>query len=504
MAETTGSIDSEPREATGNVTTRGLCSAVLIYPSFAELVFSILCIRNIRTLAPSPGIDLATLARHATWVISKRCGRSFILTGVFAMIVLSLPLVVVMPLLWLLAATILLVGALVWLLVDELRIHQEAVRIADSGADPELGYGLVDANDEARLAAVNESNLSIYAPELDTNPFAGMGQLADSKVTRLIEVDKAKDPEHPMEPFTASELLEHLALQVPQHLTLNGVNDSCDGTLVMFVRGPFVRRLPWLLPEARGAPIPKVSVELLRENADQPEIYARTYLRVQIVSHQGRVVTTFHMTAVNSALGLSLDLGLHVLRPIHPAFYRADRLPRRSRPLAWELLVRGFVFRNLLLSPLEAWRTAVLLGGAGRDAELSSAQQKAVGVQDFYGTFAGLREVVSVGTDLGYHESVDAERQCNEMITAVVHELISFLETRNIDTTDLRKQRLNIEQHFSTKVDQIVNGVYHGGIKANGSISIGGNVQANAGNLPNIQEELPNIQQRSADAGQGD
>lgn len=504
MAETSESINSASRDVSGNIATRALCSAVLIYPTFAELVFSVLCIRNIRTLAPSPGIDLVTLARHATWVVSRRCRRSFVVTGIFAIVVLTLPLVTVAPLLWLLLATVLLGGGFVRVLVDEVRIHNEAVRIADWGTDPELGHGLVGVEDEVRLAAVNESNLSIYSPDLDMNPFAGMGQLADSWLTRLLAVDKAKDPDAPIKPFTVSELLEHLADEVPAHLTVNGVNDSRDGTLVMYVRGPYVRHLPWLLPAARRAPAREVSAGVLREVADGPEIYARTYLRVQIVSHQGEVVTTLHMTAVISALGLSLDLGLHVLRPTHPVLHRADRLPRRSRSLAFELIGRGIVPRDLFLSPLDAWRMAVLLGGAGRDAELSHAQRKAVGVQDFYGTFAGLRDVVSVGADLGYHERVDAERQCNEMVTATVRELISFLEARNIDTADLRKQKPNIEQHFNTKVGQIVNGVYHAGIKADGNISVGGDVQANASNLPNIQEALPRIQQEADDAGPGD
>ena len=62
---------TEPSARTVNHSTRMLCSKVLLDPAFADVVFKTLCVRRIHTLAPSPGIDLVVLARHAAWALSS-------------------------------------------------------------------------------------------------------------------------------------------------------------------------------------------------------------------------------------------------------------------------------------------------------------------------------------------------------------------------------------------------------------------------------------------------
>jgi hypothetical protein len=494
-----------PEAVTSNISTRELCSAALYHPPFARLLFETLCIRNVRTMAPSPGIDLVALARHAAWAIGRRCRRAMAVTAVFAVVLLTSPLLLVVPLVWVGAVVVVLVAALVWSLVDEIRIQEHAIRLVDTfDEDDRLGEGTVGADDEARLAAVNGANLSIYAPALADNPFPGLGQLVESWGIGLVEVAKPKDPDRPVEDFTAAELLDHLAVQVPKHVEVDAVNNLVDAALVVYVRGDAVQRLPWLLPDPKGAPVTRLPTARIHEIADHPLPYARTYLRAQVVSHEGRVVTTVHAKAARARMGLSLDFTLHVLRPIHPAFRDADYLPRRRRRLGTHLLVHGSVVHDFALAPLEAWRSMVLLGSAGRDAELSRAQQKAVGLRDFHGTYDGLRDVASVGTSLDRNKRGDVVQQSTELVAAVTHELLLFLEARNIDTAELRKQRVTIEQHIGTKVGKVINRIYHGGVKIDGSTIIGGNIKADLGTIPNIEQDISDIRAGGEDANGDD
>ena len=305
-------------------------------------------------------------------------------------------------------------------------------------------------------------------------------------ITPTLDVSKPKDGTRPVEEFTVYQLLEHLAHTVPKHIGVSGINDSCDARLVLYVRGTHVRSLPDLLPDRRGAPVTKAPNDLLRAFANKPTGYARTYLRAQIVGHGGRVVTTFHITGAMHPLGLSLDFALHVLRPIHGAYSEADGLPRTSRDLMLNLATQGDHLRRLFYSPLWARQTMRLANEAGQPARLSPVQIAAVGTQDFYGTYIGLREATSFWADVNYNRRVDIDRQFNDLIAAGFRELEAFLESLNIDATQWREKRAGIVQNFVTAYHQTINGVYHEGINAN-NINIGGNLQANVRSFPNLR-----------------
>lgn len=511
-----------PPAPTANDATRVLCSAVIARPAFGDLVYRVLCVPRIRTMAPSPGVDLVTLARHAAWTVRQRQVRHVVLSSALVLVVVSVPIPQVGgPL-----AVGSMLGATLWALCHQVHAARIATRIFDVGVDPGLGCGLLDDAQEQHLAAVNDANLLIYAPALDDNPFPGSGQRVNARLSRTFDIAKAKDDTKPAQAFTPSDLLEHLARQLPHHIALTNVVESRRARMVLYARGTAVDQVPGFLPDPLGQPVVKAPGTLLQQVADDPGQDLRTYLRAQVVGHDGHVVTTFHLTAVTSPMGLSLDFTLHVLRPIHPEYYAADRLPRTTGLLGAHLLLQGSLLRSwlvatvaatgavlesgvivgvrtyvrrlfqdrersLLAAPVRALQGLLLLRKARSTAQLTAGQQRAVGAQDFYGTHAGIREATSHNTEFGHNERNDANRHFNEVLTAVLRELVSFLESRNIDPYELLQERASIIQTFTTEFHQTINGAYHAGINAGGSITVGGNVHANAQNFPNLHRQTP-------------
>lgn len=470
-----------------NDSTRFLCSKVLLDPGFADVVFRTLCIPRVRTLAPSPGIDLVLLARHAAWSLSQRRHRHLVTTAVLAWALVSLPLIALSLDLWVILAGGTVLGATMWAVADQVRIDEMAVRTVDRGVIAELGRGLVDEAHERRLASVNQTNLNIYASALDSDPFPGVGQRVDVNITPTLDISKPKDEARPADELTAYELLDHLARNVPKHIRISLVNDSCRSDLVLYVRGTHVRSVPELLPDRLGPPLSRASSDLVRAFTNEPTGYARTYLRLQIVGHGGAVVSTFHITAVNSPIGLSLDFALHVLRPMHATYGEADRLPRSRRELARNLAGQGEHLRRFLYAPLWALRTTQMAKEAQQAAGLTPAQSAAVGKRDHYGTYFGLREATSFRTEVSRNRQVDIDRQFNDLLAAIFRELDVYLGSLNIDASEWREKRSVIVQNIVNAYHQMINGPYHEGIRAN-NINVGGNLNADIRDFPNLRK----------------
>jgi hypothetical protein len=475
-----------------NHTTRLLCSAVLIRKGFAELVFRMLCVPRIQAVAPAPGIDLVLLARHAAHAVHvrRRCQQALALTlvaavgligGIAAAPGLAGP--------GLILVLVLVAGVKVWVVDQEVALAARATGLIESSDVDDVGAGLVAPDQEQRLAAVNDANLSIYSWARADDPFPGLGQRIDAHVRMPVQVNQAGDPAKPVVPVTTSKLLDHLAREIPNYIDVTHVTDSRRVRMVLYVAGTAVKHRPDLLTDPLGPPVVRVPPQRLKATADQPDNAARTYLRAQIIGRGGQVITTLHLSAVVGAAGLSLDVALHVLRPLHTAYHAADQLPRERGRLFWKVLQREGLNPGLLAAPGAALRLVGLVGDANTPAKLTREQRRAVGTQDFYGALIGLRELASINSTLEFVERTDADRQGNDLVVGVLSELIEYLDSCNVDTSAFKKQKQDIINNFNTAINTTVNGPYVTG--GQGGLTVAGNLNASQQNAPNLTPTGP-------------
>jgi hypothetical protein len=486
------SVGAGTTQAVPNDTTRLLCSAVLTKKGFAELVFRLLCVPRVQAIAPAPGIDLVLLARHAAHAIKERHRCQQALSMALLVSVVLLVAVVAVPDLagfWLMLLVLLVVGMKVWAVNQEMALARRATQLIESPAVDDIGVDLIDADQEKRLADVNDANLSVYSWARADDPFPGMGQRIDAHVRMPVQVNRASDPAKPMTPVTTSKLLDHLARAIPNYIDVTGLTDSRRVRMVLYVLGTAVRRMPHLLQDPKGQLVLRVPPRMLKDTADRPSDAARTYLRAQIIGRGGQVITTLHLSAVVGGAGLSLDLAMHVLRPIHGAYHAADRLPRDTPRLFWTVLHQEGLRPGFLPSVGSAFRAGRLLREARIPARLTRDQLRAVGTQDFYGAVIGLRELTSFNSKLDFMERTDADRQGNDLVVGVLSELIEYLDACNVDTSAFKKQKQDIINNFNTAITTTVNGPYVTG--GQGGMNVAGNLNVTQQNAPNLGSNGP-------------
>jgi hypothetical protein len=183
-------------------TTRVLCSAILADHGFAEPVFQKLCVPGVAAIAPSPGVDLVALARHAAHALDERRHTHVALYWMLAAFVIPIAGFYLAPDLggfWWLAILALVVGAKVRAVRGDLALARRATDTIDGvDVDRTVGAGLVHLYQERRLAEANSADVSVYASARASNPFPGLGQRVDAKVLAPVGIDQPGDPDQPL------------------------------------------------------------------------------------------------------------------------------------------------------------------------------------------------------------------------------------------------------------------------------------------------------------------
>jgi hypothetical protein len=461
-------------------TTRLLCSAVLVDHRFAELVFKRLCVPGVAAIAPAPGVDLVAAARHAAHAMDERRHTHLALCGILASFLVPIIGFYAAPAvggLWALVIVALLVGAKVRAVSGDLALARRATATIDGvDIDRNLGTRLVAPEQERRLAETNTSDLAVYASARADDPFPGLGQQVKALVLPPVQIDRPGDPDAPVGTVTATGLLDHLQRTLPAYVRTSEVTDDVGASKVLYVNGTVVRHLAGLLLDDSEVPRRVAPPGLLDDTAGHPSRLTRTYLRAQIVGHGGQVVTTLNLAAVVEPRDLSVDLTMHVLRPLHQAYHLADRLPRTTGALVWELATRSRRGPGLLGAPGAALRSARLRRESREAPVLTPEQLQAPGTQDLHGARLGLREITSLNGTFDFNQRTDAVRHGQMLMVGVLNELAEYLRRQNVDTSAIEEQRQAIINNYVDASRTVVNGSYvtggAGGIKVDGDLTV--------------------------------
>jgi hypothetical protein len=454
---------------------------VLVDHGFAELVFERLCVPGVAAIAPAPGVDLVALARHAAHALDERRHTHLALCTFLAGFLVPIVGLYTAPGLgglWWLVVVALLVGAKVRAVSGGLGLARRATETIDSGdIDRDLGSGLVAPEQERRLAETNMADLAVYSSARARDPFPGLGQRVEARVVPPVRIDRPGDPSAPVGPVTAKGLLDHLQRTLPAYVRASEVTDDVGTSKVLYVNGTVVRHLASLLLDESEVPRRTAPPTMLDDTADHPSRVTRTYLRAQIVGHGGQVVTTLNLAAVMEPKDLSVDLAVHVLRPVHDVYHLADRLPRTTGALVWALTTGARRGPGLLGAPGAAWRSARLRRESHEAPALSPEQRQAHGTQDFHGARLGLREITSFNSTFDFNQRTDAVRQGQMLMVAVLNEVADYLRRHNVDTSAIEEQRQAIINTYVDASQTVVNGSYvtggAGGIKVDGDLTVG-------------------------------
>lgn len=310
-------------------TTRYLAAATQENIWYAEFVVRTVITDRLRALAPTFGVDVPVVAKWAIKALHTRALRDYILS----VILITLPLVLVLGLLWLPALIFLpLLLAAAWLVVSWEyweRIHNVITRkmlwdrfSLEEAPNPRRG------SDRRRLDVVaqrRDGNLVVFSGH---NAFIGSGWCVQRSHV-LIDVSRGvKDddgnPKKP-EPFTSQNLHTVLVEAFGEKVGLGTRLDNVRAYERLFVNGRHVKNDERLRPKPAQPPETMVSQDLLKGAALRPTPEARTYVCVEMVGWEGQLVVTLFVRAVRVGDSLYIEWEFRVLPPLRKDLLSIDK-----------------------------------------------------------------------------------------------------------------------------------------------------------------------------------
>ena len=424
-----------------NHATRVLASKAIIHRGWARAVHKRLVVKDHEVVAPSPGVDLEALARHTAWAVNEERQTTRIVAWLFwgggvGLLLLALwawPSTIWWPLLVFALGSV--VAAYV-VLIKRTETMQDAgrtmARAADNSVPRRHDEYLIRDDQRRRLVAATEGTVVVYRESGGVDVFPGFGVRAYDEVRAALDVGVRPHADPPVPGFTATELLQYLAETVGEANTLQPHQDGRSSTLVLHFRGADV----WALQQ-QGRPGFWPTASRIHDAIERPSPAERAYLRAQVVSRGGQLVTTLHMSVEVRQTGLSLHPIVHVLRRIDGAWNTAKDLHDSRWRRALAIATQRGVFGRLASSPADWARLVRLERRARREPD---DLEEPPTIIDPYGSRGGLRHyTIGRGNPINT-DAADIQRDAAELLRATYGQVIAFLEMRGLNpakyTTD--------------------------------------------------------------------
>ncbi|GAA2215478.1 hypothetical protein GCM10009850_109460 [Nonomuraea monospora] len=447
-------------------TTRYLCAAGYLDDSFAHEVIRETLGHPYRATAPSYGVDLPAVARHALAAERHRAVRDVLLLLLAAATLvlaaaaalpdvdaldtmndllddlddlgrLRLALLALIPLT---AAWAVVAAHLFTTRVVVLGGRLSSRRFSPGAAPAPLGPRA--RHQVGRLVQAQHGNVMVFS---GYRPFVGSGEEYHGW-SFAIDITKAASKNRPPKPFHSDDVHAHLAREV----AATGL-PNLRLTERLFINGVDVNHAPDLLPDPLAPPLVTADTELLRAVSRTPESSARVYLCVEVLGWGGQLIVTVFIRAIRLRGSLFLEGSTYMLYPLAPEYSQVDRISSDVLTGIAVAIGAGAV-RTIPLLVTAPYRIA-RRWGRGAALRRQERDDRTViqnrGLYD-YGASRSVREL-AMGDDL---RRFFIERDV-EMFDQVVHEAVfkaisRFLVEHGIDTGEVAQR---ITQITNNKID---------------------------------------------------
>jgi hypothetical protein len=427
-------------------TTRLLCASARLDPAFAGDVLASLVGQPHQAIAPSSGVDLVALARHAArsrraYFRRNLAHSMLLLVGLIALGVALLSSQSVVPSLLVVGATALL--AWIVQLTDLWIARREALELVEIDEDPASLAPPIDPHLERRLPKLDELNVVVYGANRQY-PFVGSGWSVGGWAIPPVDVTKAAPDERggkrKIIPFDAVDLHKHLLDTILKRGPA-GVQVSNR----LYVRGPAAPYVRGVLGGRLGIPQPKVDSAVHDSVLRDPQSTLQTYLCLEKITFGGQLAVSMFVHAVLDKNLLTVMADAFFLPPLRWSFWNVLRLSRRR----WLIVARTMadavvaVPHDLLAAPVEFVR--YWLRKVKRRYRLARDTWRIRHRRGFdYGAVSSIREDAADLTEAKHVHLANWQRYFRMLQHQVIDAVLEFLDGHNVDISDLRKRQVDI------------------------------------------------------------
>jgi hypothetical protein len=461
---------TEPDRGSAHDTTRYLCAAVQTDPALNDQVIRGIVDDERHAVASSPSVDLTTVLKYALAARQRQTIRDAILAVLAVVALVALPFSRSVVLLALIAA-----WAVVFAEAWKTNYSVLAPQLRREVFDPSKAPTPTSERLRRRLADVRKrdrGNLTVFA---NYTPFIGHGKVFQNWSFSLNVATPQE--EKTVIPFTVHELYDHVTQAIGE-IGLPGVAAEnrlfVNGLDLLHELDPQVQNE--ILPDPLDAPVAHVDETVVKQLRDQPKSRARPYLAIPVTGWAGELVMTMFLrfTLLPRRDLLFIEASYSLLAPVRERYRAVDRL--LSEPTGGQVVDLALVSAGRTLS---AW-----LGSVPRMLSLAMAPMNRAGRERRddraalndrtfnYGAGISVREAASDHLYYRYFQQLDNEMYAKLVERRVMDALVEFLESHNIDASDLLQRQTTILNH----------GVYvtgHGSLKAD-SVAAGNNAISSA------------------------
>ncbi len=425
--------------------TRLLCASAHLDSGFCNKVIEQVTGNKYQVKAPAYGLNYVAIANECLIAQGRR---------VIFQLLLSLNLVVAVSLYSQtpryrpeeFIPTLVIVSLIAWILVfiQKCKEKSEARRFhKNKFKDESFRYSPSDSCklDIERLINQQKGNVFIYS---GFNPFVGSGfDIGGWSFT--INILKGKDQVghetlNP-EPFEIPDLYEFIEKHVKK-LELKNVTYENN----LFINGTELSDEKWILPTKLTSPNPNAEQTVMESYKSLNSEKIRFYNCIQIKSWESDLILSMFLRFSIVGKNLFVEISNFLLTPLDEKFQKIDKIPSSFTFDEF----KGNLFGSLLAFPFRSiFAPFDILNGVFETifgSALDRLNKKTIKkVHQFdYGAKTSLREETSGQNYSHYFQKLDREMYKKIIEKHILEGIIEFLESKNIDTGELKENQTTI------------------------------------------------------------
>lgn len=416
-------------------TTRYLCTAAYLDKTFRDSVIHQIIKEEYKAIAVSHEVDLLAVVRSCLLAAEREAKRDRWLVVLF-LLMLTTAFGLFLPC-YLIAYTIVLREK--WsiyygTLAKKLARHNFTSNNLEFNLEPKTKARLEE------IARGQNGNVIVYG---EFSPFVGSGtNLSGWSFT--LNLSKAKEEiGNRLEPipFEVEELYKYITDDVTK-LKLNAVSLTDK----LCVNGESIRENRQFLPDLFSRPSSHVEPEIVKCFVNSHDENIRYYKHIKVVTWNGELVLSIFLRFLKIHENLFVETNYFLLTPVKSQYRLADSIePEVTFDKVRDLLIQslGVALIELLLSPFHVLGRLI---NRLQERQRQKIMRRIVReTRNFnYGAAMSVREIASSGLYYQHFQKLDKEMYMKIIERQIIDSLVSFLESKNIDTSELNERQNTI------------------------------------------------------------
>ncbi|MEA5551187.1 hypothetical protein VB713_09405 [Anabaena cylindrica UHCC 0172] len=214
----------------------------------------------------------------------------------------------------------------------------------------------------------------------------------------------------------------------------------------LHINGREIRDDKRFLPDPTERPCTFVDTQTMRDFIEKPTHTVRHYKCIRVIDWNGELILSIFLRIVRIGQNLFIESSYYLLPPLRDYYRQFDNILPEATSRELGLIVIQSIFKSIfywLLSPFAVLHRFNSLRKERRQRQI--IRHYINRNPNFnYGATNSLRERVSSSEYRQYFQQLDQEMYLKIIEQQIIDSIKTFLETKNIDTSDFQQARSQI------------------------------------------------------------